>query len=82
MERASWDVTAMSEVQRKVENDHNVKEETGGTDSTDQQRCQLILRQLGTEREQSTHPPAPGCRMDATETKSELNTAGREGGHY
>jgi len=70
-------------------NDHEVKDETGGTDSMEQQRCQLILSYQGTEREESAHAPAPGCGMDTTESKNELNTAGRgaattglRSGHY
>lgn len=78
MKRASWDVKAMSEVQRKVGSNHEVKEEMGGTDSMEQQRCQLILSQQETEREESAHPPALGCGMDTTETKGELNMAGRQ----
>lgn len=53
-------------------------DETRGTDSTEQQRCQLTLSQEGREREDSTHLPAPGCGMDTMETKGELNKAGRE----
>lgn len=59
----------MSEVHREVESNHDMKGEMGGTDSTEQQRCQLILRQQ--VREGSTHPAAPGCRKHTAETKEE-----------
>lgn len=36
MKRARWDIKAMSEVQRKVESDHEVKEETRREEPTAQ----------------------------------------------
>lgn len=69
MKRASWDVKAMSGVQKKAGSDHKVKEETGGTDSTEQQRCQLILSQQGMEGEENTHPLARGW----TQQKPKVN---------
>lgn len=69
LEEKGWDGRAVSEVQTKVGSDHDVKGEMGGTDRTEQQRCQRILRQQ--VRQGSTQPAAPGCRKHTAETKEE-----------
>lgn len=68
----------MSQVQGKVGRDDDVKGEIGGTDSTEQQRCQLILRQQ-VRGEHTQH------NLDAANTQQELKGdkhGKKRGGHY